>query len=249
MSELVVRASGTGPVVALVHGGAGPKSTWAGLDSLTERWTMLHVYRRGYDPSPPPRDGRQDFLVDAVDLGEIFRAHRPHVVAHSYGTLGSILAAAADPHTVRSLTLIEPPLYVVAPDDPEVLHLKHLGDAVLTHGLDADPEVLREFLVLSGAPGVDVGQLPQAAVASVRRALGGRLPGEAHPDWEALRAAQIPALVASGGHTPALERICDALADLLNAQRIIAPGAGHFVAAAPDFAPQLTQFLAAHDTR
>ncbi|WP_238815305.1 alpha/beta fold hydrolase [Nocardia brasiliensis] len=249
MSDLVVRTEGAGPPVALVHGGAGPKSTWAGLDSLADRWTVLQVYRRGYDPSPPPPNGHQDFLVDAADLTALFRTHRPHVVAHSYGTLGAVLAAAADPRTVRSLTLIEPPLYVVAPDDPEVVHLERLGDAVLTHGLDADPEVLREFLALSGAPGVDAAQLPDPVVASVRRALGARLPGEAHPDWSALRAAEIPTLVASGGHTPALERICDALAEVTHAQRLIAPGAGHFVAAAPGFADQLAHFLAAHDAR
>jgi hypothetical protein len=49
--------------------------------------------------------------------------------------------------------------------------------------------------------------------------------------------------VASGGHAPALERICDALATELRAERLIAPGAGHFVAAAPGFADQLEEFL------
>ena len=53
----------------------------------------------------------------------------------------------------------------------------------------------------------------------------------------------IPSLVASGDHSAPLERICDALAGALGAERLIAPGAGHFVAAAPSFADRLEQFL------
>jgi hypothetical protein len=37
--------------------------------------------------------------------------------------------------------------------------------------------------------------------------------------------------------------MCDAVATALDAERVIAPGAGHFVAAAPGFADRLEQFL------
>ncbi|WP_067813954.1 alpha/beta fold hydrolase [Nocardia inohanensis] len=249
MDTLAIFERGQGPDVVLVHGGAGPKTTWAGMDSLTFRWKLVQVYRRGFDPSPPAADGRQDFLVDAEDLAAIFRARRPHVVAHSYGTLGTLLAAGRAPETVRSLTLIEPPLYYLAADDPAVARLKFVGDMVLTEGLDSDPEALREFLVLSGAPGIGGGELPAQVASSVRRALGGRLPGEARPELAALRAAAVPALVASGAHTPALESICDGLAAALGAQRVVAPGAGHFVAAAPGFTDRLDRFLTGADGR
>ena len=125
--------------------------------------------------------------------------------------------------------------------------LRRIGDAVLTHGLDADPVMLREFLRLAGAPGVDEGPLPEEVAHGVRRAQGGRLPGEARPDLEVLREAGIPSLVASGDHAPAIERICDALAATLNAERLVAPGAGHFVAAAPGFADRLQDFLVSGD--
>jgi len=59
----------------------------------------------------------------------------------------------------------------------------------------------------------------------------------------ASRDAQIPALVASGDHHPVVERMCDALAIAVDAQRTKAPGARHFVAAAPGFADRLEQFL------
>jgi hypothetical protein len=145
------------------------------------------------------------------------------------------------------LTLIEPPLYHLVPGDVEVAYLERIGDAVLTHGLEADAAMLRDFLRIAGAPGVSDGPLPQEVANGVRRAHGGRLPGEARPALDCLRDAKVPALVASGGHAPALERICDALASELRAERLVAPGAGHFVAAAPGFAERLDEFLGSVD--
>ncbi|HEX8121831.1 MAG TPA: alpha/beta fold hydrolase [Solirubrobacteraceae bacterium] len=240
---VAVAREGGGPEVLLVHGGASPETTWGALRPLAARWTLARVYRRGYPPSPPAPEGHHDFDVDAADLAPLLDA-RPHVVAHSYGVLGTLIAAARTPERVRSLTLIEPPLYFVAAGDPDVARLERLGDEVLTHGLDADPAMLREFLRLAGASGVDDGPLPDEVARGVRRAHGGRLPSEARPALEAIREAGIPALVASGGHAPALERICDGLATALDAERLVAPGAGHFVAAAPGFAERLHEFLA-----
>jgi pimeloyl-ACP methyl ester carboxylesterase len=244
MDALAVIREGEGPEVLLVHGGASPEATWGGLAPLGARWTLARVYRRGYPPSPAPPEGRQDFEVDAADLGPLLGKGRPHVVAHSYGVLGTLIAAARAPAQVRSLTLIEPPLFHLVPDDPEVARLERMGNAVLTHGLDTDPATLREFLRLAGAPDVDDGPLPDEVARGVRRAHGGRLPSEARPSLERLKEAGIPALVASGDHTPGLERVCDALAAVLGGQRLVAPGAGHFVAAAPGFLDRLDEFLA-----
>ena len=237
----VVR-EGDGPEVLLVHGGASPETTWGALAPLSARWTLARVYRRGYPPSPPAPEGRNDFEVDAADVASLLGS-RPHLVAHSYGVLGTLIAATRAPERVRSLTLIEPPLFHLVPGDPEVAHLERMGNAVLTQGLAADPATLREFLRLAGAPEVDDGPLPDDVARGVRRAHGGRLPGEARPALERLREAGIPSLVASGGHAPGLERVCDALAAALDARRLVAPGAGHFVAAAPGFADRLEEHL------
>jgi pimeloyl-ACP methyl ester carboxylesterase len=244
VTAISVKREGAGPEVLLIHGGASPETTWGALAPLSARWMLALVHRRGYPPSPPPVDGRQDFERDAADIVALLGS-RPHVVAHSYGVLGTLIAAAQRPADVRSLTLIEPPLYYLVPGDPEIERLERIGDVVLMEGLDADAELLREFLRMAGAPGVDDGPLPEAVANGVRRAQGGRLPGEARPALERIRTAGVPTLVASGDHTPGLERICDALAVALDAERLRAPGAGHFVAAAKGFPERLERFLVA----
>ncbi len=244
MSEIAVIREGEGPEVLLVHGGASPETTWRGLSSLAARWTLAFVYRRGFPPSPEPPGGRQDFELDAADLVDLLD-DRPHVVAHSYGAVGALLAATRRPREVRSLTLVEPPLYLPR-DDPEVDRLKRLGDTFLRDGLETEPAALREFLRLAGSPGVGDGPLPEDVVAAVHRAHGSRSPSDARIDFAVLRAAGIPCLVASGAHAPVMERMCDAAVAELNAARVVAPGAGHFVAAAPGFAAELEDFLAQH---
>jgi pimeloyl-ACP methyl ester carboxylesterase len=233
-----VTRTGEGPEVLLVHGGASPETTWSGLEPLAERWTLAMFHRR----SGPP-----DFDVDAADLAPLLDG-RPHLVAHSYGAIGAVIAATRRPDRVRSLTLVEPPFFLPS-DDPEIVRFARLGDTVLAHGLETEPGALREFLRGAGAPVDDDGPLPEDVARGVRRAHGGRRPGEAHPPLDVLRDAGVPSLVASGGHTDAMERMCDTLASTLGAQRVVAPGAGHFVAAAPGFADRLEEFLAAADTK
>jgi pimeloyl-ACP methyl ester carboxylesterase len=241
VSPIAVLRDGQGPEVLLVHGGASPATTWAPLSPLSRRWTLSLAHRRGYPPSPPPPAGRQDFDLDADDLAPLLSS-RPHVVAHSYGTVGAVIAATRRPAQVRSLTLLEPALFLPR-DDPEVARFQRMGEAVLTHGLEAEPATLREFLKIAGAPVHDQGPLPQEVARGVRRAHGSRHPAQARPPLEILRDASVPALVASGGHHAAVERMCDAVATALGAQRMMAPGAGHFVAAAPGFPDRLEQFL------
>ncbi len=226
----------------LVHGGAGPETTWAGIEGLAGRWRLRYVYRRGYGSSPAPLGGRQDFEVDAADLAPLLGAGA-HVAAHSYGCHGAMHAVAAAAGPIASLTLIEPPLYFLAPHDPDVERLAALGDEMLLEGEGADPDRLREFLRISGAE-VDDGPLPERVLAGVRRAQGGRPPSESRPDLAAVHAAARRVLVASGEHHLGIERICDALAAELDGERLRAPGAGHFVPAAPGFAPAFADFLA-----
>lgn len=153
-----------------------------------------------------------------------------------------MLAAARRPERVRSLTLLEPAIFEPA-DDPGVRRFRSMGDSVLAHGLQADPATLREFLRIAGAPIGDDGPLPEEVKRGVRRAHGSRPPGEARLPLDSLAEAGIPTLIASGDHAPVIERMCDAVAAALNARRVITPGGGHFVAAAPEFPASLERFL------
>jgi pimeloyl-ACP methyl ester carboxylesterase len=96
VNAVAVIREGEGPEVLLVHGGASPRTTWGALSALSSRWTLEFVHRRGYPPSPRPVEGRQDFDVDANDLIPLLD-RRPHVVAHSYGVLGTLIAATRRP--------------------------------------------------------------------------------------------------------------------------------------------------------
>jgi pimeloyl-ACP methyl ester carboxylesterase len=230
----------------LVHGGLPARVTWASQSALADRWSLIVPSRRGFPPSPAAP--RQDFLADADDLAELI-AEVPgavHLVGFSYGGLGAFFAAERLPQRVRSLTLIEVPLWSAAEDDESVRRLVALADRFPASADDAEAE--REFLAVAG---VDRNML--AGEEDVRQAieLARRLrsPREAKPRWDAITDAGIPALVVSGGHHVGLERLCDAIATRLAAQQARLRGAGHAVQRAPGFNTMLEEFLTAAERR
>jgi len=79
---------------------------------------------------PSPEAATQDFVLDTEDLLRLLSAEPGgvHLVGYSYGGLSAVLAASSQPQTVRSLTVIEAPLWAAAPDDPEVQALASLTD-------------------------------------------------------------------------------------------------------------------------
>ena len=79
---------------------------------------------------------------------------------------------------------------------------------------------------------------------------GARLAMEERPSWEAdvaldaLAAAPFRTLVLSGGHSPAFEAVCDAIARRLRAERDVIRGMGHTVpATGPPYNERLNAFL------
>jgi pimeloyl-ACP methyl ester carboxylesterase len=236
---LDTRVLGSGPRAVLVHGGAGPQRTWAMQPPLAERRQLVIPSRRGFDGSPPT--DRQDFERDAADLIALLRP-RAHLVGFSYGGLGALIAAGQQPDLVTSLTIVEAPLFSVARGDPEVDRFEQLSNEFLAQGLDARPEVLAEFLPAAALPAPAAGPLPPGVQAELRLARGGRQPGEARPDLEAIRRAEMPVLVVSGDHLPAIERVCDRLADALQGDRAVIGGRGHAIPRADGFNERLEAF-------
>jgi len=114
---------GHGPELLLVHGGASPRTTWEPLSSLAAQDTLVLVHKRGLSAESAGTTRLRAGRPRPCSLVE----PRPHVLAHSYGVLGALIAATARPGNVRSLTLIEPPLFYLAPNDPAVESLERMA--------------------------------------------------------------------------------------------------------------------------
>jgi pimeloyl-ACP methyl ester carboxylesterase len=229
-----VRRIGTGPPVLFVHGSMlGGRYQWMEQSSLRHRWELLIAERAGY------RDGDEtgeDWSVDAADIGrELARHDAVHVVGFSYGALGCALAAAAAPERIRSLTLIEPSMWSVALDVPEVkATYDSLGSALIEHR--GNPGAMAQaFLDRAGArQHVRQDRLPRALEVGVRAVANGRPPGEAEIPLRQLAAGPYPKLVITGEHSVAFETIADRVVEGIGARRAHVSGAGHGIPALGD---------------
>jgi pimeloyl-ACP methyl ester carboxylesterase len=238
---LDLRTLGAGERLLLVHGGVNREQTWAAQEPLVERWQLVMPARRGYPPSPPAE--RQDYEVDARDIAAMLADEPAHCVGFSYGGVGLAVAAASDPLRLLSLTLIEPPLFAVAADQPAVQEFMALAAAYTGDDPVARERAREEFEAVARIRFPEDPKQERAFTEARRLAPGLRPPGEARPDLAAVRAAGVPALVVSGDHHPAIEAVCDALADQLGAERLKLAGRGHAVQHVPGFNERLERFL------
>jgi pimeloyl-ACP methyl ester carboxylesterase len=230
---LQARQIGSGPRLLLVHGGVGPEVGWERQEPLAERFSLIVPWRRGYGESPACE--QQDFDQDADDLLELLDTHPAHAAAFSYGALGLLVAAGRAPQMFMSLTLIEPPLFTLAADDPAVQQLLGQLGQFAQKGPEGAPPELAGFLSLQRLS-AERGYPPPPAM---------RPPFEAGIELEEIRAAGVQALVVSGDHHPGFERTCDALAEALGAERAVFPGEGHAPQRAEEFNERFERFLAA----
>lgn len=223
---LHVETWGDGTPVVLVHGSlATGAEEWECQRPLAdEGFRLLVVDRRGYGNSPPARG--EDYRADADDIAELI-GDGAHLVGHSYGGLGAMLAAARRPEATLSLTLLEAPAAVPAEPDPSWQELRnrieHLWDQDVP-----DDEWAVQFL---RAVGSDPDQFPPemlaAAVPLVPVFRHGRPFHEFEPPLAALAAARFPKLVVSGAHSPAFDGMCTVLARHIGAEYAVVAGAGH----------------------
>jgi pimeloyl-ACP methyl ester carboxylesterase len=225
---LAVERLGEGPPILFVHGDiVGPSLTWRKQRELAERWSLIIPSRPGFGESPALE--RNDFALEAPMFAE-FLGDGAHLVGHSYGAVIALLVAAQRPEAVRSLTVSEPGCLRVAAGTPVVDEMIANGERLFSHADDIPSE---DFLALfRGGAGSAYGtpeQLPEELLHGVE------LLKRERPSWEAdipldrLAAADFPVLVLSGGHSPAFEAVCDALADALAAEREVITGRGHTV--------------------
>jgi pimeloyl-ACP methyl ester carboxylesterase len=218
---------GAGDPVLLVHGSLldGP-STWARQQPLAERWELRVVQRRGFGSSPPT-DG-EDFENDAEDLCELL-TEPVHLVAHSYGAIGALLAATRRPGAVRSLTLIEPTSVTAGLEDPQVAPaIAAIADWWLQAPTDP-AEFLAAYSALLGVRVPELQDGPSGLRSAARYLRHCRPPWTAEVPWERVAEAGIPTLVISGGSSPALDAVSTAVARRTGGEHVIISGAGHAV--------------------
>jgi pimeloyl-ACP methyl ester carboxylesterase len=260
MSEAIhVNRWGTGSPVLLVHGGsqggpAGGEDQWSAQRPLAdEGWELVLPDRPGHGRSPSR--GPEDFELDAVWAAELL-GDGAHLVGHSYGAVIALYATCLRPEAVRSLTLIEPPIFSVAAGDPDV-------------------EAFRARLARASAtknPLLALGRLMRTLKIPMRQMEPKPTPKHIFrmakhfqtmrpPDtWDASAAvasvngAEIPVLVVTGGWSPGFEVIADRLAEQTGGRRLIIRAGHHFpqMAGEPagdEFNQALRTFLRQHDDR
>lgn len=228
--------------IVLVHGSVlGGRGTWSAQQPLAERYELVILDRPGFLPGPPV--DRVDFERDAELVAGLLRSG-DHLVGHSYGGVISLIAAAARPARLRSLTVVEPPATGVALDVPEVAEFARRGVELWAHGPKDDPEAfLRAFLVAVGSTFDLPSPLSPELERAARLLAVERGPWEAEIPLETLAEAPFPTLVVSGAHHAAFDAICDRLERELGAERLVLPGYGHAAQRHPEFNDRLAEFV------
>jgi pimeloyl-ACP methyl ester carboxylesterase len=228
--------------IVFVHGSvANGDAAWSAQRQLADRFDLLVLNRPGFPPNPPVE--RVDFEVDAAWVAERLR-DGDHLVGHSYGGVISLLAAAAHPEVLRSLTVIEPPAAGVALDDPVVERFAAEGIEYWAQTSKEDREAfLRGFLHMVGSSFEPPSPLTPELEQGAQTLIVQRGPWEAVIPLATLAAAPFPKLVVSGAHSPAFDAICDRLERELVAERVVLPGYGHSVARHPEFNAVLADFV------
>lgn len=115
---------GRGVPILLVHGSLSDFNMWsAQMDALARNHRVIALSRRYHWPSvleEEPKDYTPQLhandmaaFIRALNLGSV------HLVGHSYGGFICAYLAKDHPEQVRSLTLIEPPIFSFLPPQPE----------------------------------------------------------------------------------------------------------------------------------
>jgi pimeloyl-ACP methyl ester carboxylesterase len=225
--DVHVQCWGNGTPAVLVHGSlATGAQEWEAQRPLADdNFRLVVLDRRGYGASPAAAG--EDFIADAADIADLL-GDGAHLVGHSYGGLGAILAAAHRPEATLSLTLLEPAVTTCGLDDPAWSGLVDSLRAFWRNRDLADEEWVVEFLV---AVGSDPAEFPpeflHAAAALAPLLRNGRPPFDGHLPLQSVQNAAFPKLVVSGGHHPGFDAMCLDLADRIGAEHATMEGAGH----------------------
>ena len=226
MSSLHVDVWGSGTPVLLVHGSLATGSDeWQAQRPLADQgYRLLVIDRRGYGRSPAAEG--EDYLRDADDIAALM-GDGAHLVGHSYGGLGVLLAAARRPEATLSVTVLEPAAFSLGQHDPDARALAASVRALWDQDLPDEEWVVRFLQLVGSDPAALSTELITAAVALLPVFRKARPMWEFDLPFDAVASATCPKLVVTGGHSAGFDAICDDLAERIRADRAVITGAGH----------------------
>ncbi len=249
-TSLAYREQGGGDPVVLVHGGVSDLRTWHHqLPALAQGYRAIAYSRRYARPNAEIPDGADDPLDRHVDdllaLIEAKASGPAHLVSHSLGGVIALMAACRMPRRVRSLVLIEPPVFGLFGQMPLssgrflslLLTRPRLALALARFGARVMVPAARAFREGDDRRGVEIfGQgvlgrtsfntMPPARYQQVwenRNPERAQILGKGFPalDVAAIERLTQPVLILQGSDSPALfHRLNARLAELLPKSRI-----------------------------
>jgi pimeloyl-ACP methyl ester carboxylesterase len=251
----ITRWGDSGPRVVLVHGSAqgstvGGDRHFSAQARLAERgWRLVVPDRPGHGRSPAP--GRPDDAeADGAWVAELLE-DGAHLVGHSFGGCVAVAAAAKRPSAVRSLTLIEPGMQMIALRDSRVR--RQVLGLLLARVLpgSAARRAARFSELMRIPPDIRGGSSPDELTRMGRALAQLRLPSKETLQRQLgdLQRERIPLWVVTGGWNPGIEATADAVAALGGGRRHVIASPHHFPQLVSDeFNERLVAFMREHDT-
>ena len=252
----ITRWGDSGPRVVMIHGSAQGSAVGGDLHfsaqaRLAEHgWRVLVPDRPGHGRSPSP--GRPDDAeADGAWVAELLE-EGAHLIGHSFGGCVALAAAAKRPSSVRSLTLIEPAMQMVA------MHERRVKLQVL-------PLLLARILPASSAtraarfarlmhipPELRGGSSPEELKRMGQGLARLRIPSKATLQRQLgdLQREGIPLRVVTGGWSPGIEAMADTVAALGGGRRLVIASPHHFPQlVSEEFNDFLAAFMKESDAR
>ncbi len=263
-TDIYVTRWGAGTDVLMVHGGAqggpaGGEHQFAAQRPLAEHgWRLVLPDRPGHGRSPSR--GVEDLETEAEWVAELLPDDGAHLLGHSYGGATALCAAGLRPGAVLSLTLIEPPVFSIVPDDPDAQALQANIASAMTEG-----DGLAVMIAFSQVAGIPVELLQPTPTLEQLAQMGEGLRAMRPPYmWDpsdaisTVATAGIPSLLVTGGWNAGFEAVAQELARRLDGQHLVIDAGHHFPhlatngaeqASGEEFNAALEAFLDAHRDR
>lgn len=235
---LHARSFGTGARKALaLHCSLAHSGAWRGVAmNLSDDLTITALDLPGHGKSPA-WSGTRDVFEETLEAVLPFITEPVDLIGHSFGGVLSLMIALERPDLVRSLSLFEPVLMVMAREEgPEEYRWNEkLMEDVAAHVAAGDPEMGARAFLRTWGDGRPWADLPEDLRQSAKRliplvcASQPVLAEDSANIIPRLDRIMVPAVLMDGAGSPPLMKVVqDGIAARMpNARRVTLDGAGH----------------------